>query len=184
MTIFFLILGFTSLSIAGYLHFKNKPQHIENLIIQEETVSQTNKEKGNEFEDYVIDLILSHDEMKLLSKNSDYHKNGKSAADNQTPDLKMQFNDKKFAIECKYRSQFVHGKIDWAKKYQIENYKNFEKAHQQKVYVCIGIGGTSDSPKQLYLVPLFRLSQTFATHSYLEEFLIKDNKQLIKSLKL
>jgi hypothetical protein len=188
MTTIFIAIGIVSFGIAGYFQFfgtKNTPLQVEELEPESNEVNN-NKEKGNAFEDYVFDLVMQDSQMKLLSKASDYHKNGKSAQDNATPDFKFQYQNLKFSVECKYRSQFIDGKINWAKDYQIKNYNTFEKENNQKVYICIGIGGTSEAPEQLYFVPLYRLTKVIATKDYINEFRVKsvlDIKHLITIVK-
>jgi hypothetical protein len=177
MTIFFLIIGTICFGIAAFSHFTDIEKSIEiNEKPMEDILNQekTNKDKGNAFEDYFFDLLMKDDKMKLLSKTSDYYKNGRYAEDNSTPDFKFQYQETKFAVECKYRGQFVDGKINWAKTYQIKNYNNFEKENNQKVFVAIGIGGTSYAPEKIYFVPLFRLTQEFASESYINEFKVSN----------
>jgi Holliday junction resolvase len=188
MTSLFLILGTICFIIAIYYWQKKPPVLKDNKskstisVIDKNNSSEENKEKGNQFEDYVISFLHTNDDMKLLSKVSDYYKNGKGAADNQTPDLKMLYKGTKFAVECKYRTSFSENKIIWAKEYQVKNYFNFEKETNQKVFIAIGIGGTANKPESLYILPLYRLTRNFATKEYIREYKIVNIKEFLSKL--
>jgi len=182
MAILFLLIGLLSFGISFYLWQKPASSINGTINVEAENEMEENKIKGNDFEDYFIDFLHTNSEMILLSKVSDYYKNGKGAMDNATPDLKMSFLNKKFAVECKYRSAFTNNKITWAKEYQVKNYIKFEQETGQKVFIAIGIGGTANHPESIYFVPLYRLSQNFATQDYIQEYKIKDIKECIAIL--
>ncbi len=138
-----------------------------------------NKEKGNLFEDFVIQFICKNKSIRLVGKVSDYYKNGVMASENTEPDLKFNFYEKKFAVECKWRKEFIDGKINWATDKQIANYNKYQKTTDQKVLVAIGIGGSPDLPNKIYFVPLFRLTKTLATKNYIAEFEMDLNKKFV-----
>ena len=196
MAYIFIIIGIALVGIGIYLLI-NKPQplpqqQIINVVLpgsieqkpQTDSKQKTNKEKiasiksaddiskekGNEFEDFIIQTIGKLDGIKFIGKNSDYHKNGVSALENKEPDLKFACNTHKLAIECKWRSAFHEGQIIWAENYQIDNYNKFQKENKQNVLIAIGIGGSPSKPKELYMVPLYRLTQGFAKKEYISEY--------------
>ena len=186
-----LVLLFIGLGFIGssYYYWQKKPDNSieisdsnQDSTTEKKTNDDENKEKGSQFENYMIDFFHTNDEMVLESKVSDYHKNGKSAKDNQTPDLKMSYKNKKFAVECKYRTSFIDNKITWAKEYQVKNYFNFEKETSQKVFIAIGIGGTAEKPEEVYFVPLYRLTQNFATENYIKEYKVTSLKDCITTI--
>lgn len=180
--------GSLCLALALYLYLTQKGEVKANLEtksatpIQPSIQSDDNKHKGNSFEQYVLDYFLANKQIKLVSKVSDYYKDGNYAEDNTTPDLKFRYANTPFAVECKYRSQFVDGKIKWAEDYQIKNYTTFETTTKQKVFVAIGIGGDSNQPKELYIVPLYRLTMGFATQAYIKEFQITNLNSFLDRL--
>lgn len=182
---FLLIIGILSFMAAFYL-YKKQNKNLDIPIEQsanENNLNEDSVEKGKAFEEYVIDLFLKQKEIELVSRVSDYYKNGKFAKENQTPDLKMLYQNKSFAIECKFRQQFVNESINWAKEYQIQNYNAFEKQNNTKVFIAIGVGGLPSKPEELYIVPLYRLTKTYATKDYIKEFrIIKINYFLNKIL--
>jgi hypothetical protein len=156
--------------VSAFILYKNK-NNPNKEVTNENTTSDENTQKGKAFEEYVIDLFLKEHQVQLVSRVSDYFKNGKYAQDNKTPDLKFIYKNKPFAIECKYRSSFAaNNSITWATEYQINNYKKFETENNIKVFVAIGIGGTPIEPLELYLVPLYRLTKPFAQKDYIKEF--------------
>ncbi len=165
MALFFLIIGILSILISLFLYTKKITPIVFN-----------NKEKGSMFEDFVIQYFCKNKQIKLLSKVSDYYKNGVMAIENIEPDLKFIQNDKKFAVECKWRNAFIDNKITWANEQQILNYNNYSISNNQSVLIAIGIGGKPNLPKKLYLVPLYRLTKTLATEKYIEEFEVNLNK--------
>jgi hypothetical protein len=79
------------------------------------------------------------------------------------PDLELIFvgkNQHTFAVECKWKSCFHKGKIDWARQDQIDRYLNFERKRAMPVFIAIGIGGLANSPEKLFVTPLCNISGT------------------------
>jgi hypothetical protein len=175
MAVLFLILGVLSLALSYYFYTKKE--------IPPADFSAVNKQKGNDFEDYLIQLLGKTEGIQLVGKVSDYHKDGVSALENTEPDLKFKTQNAHFAVECKWRSSFKNGNINWAKDYQIKNYNTYQKTKNEKVFVALGIGGTSTQPERLFFVPLYRLKLEFANEDYIKEFEIKDQRDLLKILR-
>jgi len=144
----------------------------------------SDKEKGDLFEDYVIQYVAKATKsMDLRGKNADYHHKGVSGKENMEPDLKFSLNGIDFAIECKWRSRFINGKIDWAKGYQVNNYNKYQTEHKEPVFIAIGIGGEPDRPSSFYFLPLDRLTKTYATKGYIKDDEIDDKKWLLKVIR-
>lgn len=214
MAYFFLVLGIVSLLISAVLFNNDKQsppvsQPLKPAVLLKDnkqplTVSQPlksesiepekpklenpptnpNKEKGDQFEDFVIQTLATLDNsVKLISQASDYHKNGISAEENKEPDLKFTLQTQAFAVECKWRQNFDNeGKITWAKDYQIANYNKFQSENKQKVLIAIGIGGSANAPEKLYLVPLYRLTKGIATENYIADFQVSGKKATLALL--
>ncbi|MFC6267371.1 hypothetical protein [Frigoriflavimonas asaccharolytica] len=174
MAILFLIIGILSLGISAYF-FTKKPE-----IAPLEISAQ--KQKGDNFENYMIQRLAKQDEIQLVGKVSDYYQNGITALENYEPDLKFKYKNKPFAVECKWRNAFKNGKTDWAKNRQIQNYLNYQNTKKEKVYVALGIGGKPEAPERLYLIPLYRLTLEFVTEDYIQEFVINDDAEMLKIL--
>lgn len=176
-----LILG-TICFVSAYYLYKNPTKKITKNKIENSLIDE-NTQKGKAFEEYVLDLFLNESQVELTSRVSDYYKNGKYAQDNKNPDLKFIYKNIPFAIECKYRSNFhKQNTITWAKEHQIKNYNEFEKANKTKVFIAIGIGGNPTQPQEFYIVPLFRLTKSFATTEYIEEFKINSIKEFLEKI--
>lgn len=175
MGLLFLIIGIISLAISVYFFSKKEKSEID--------LPPISKQKGNEFEDYVIQLLGKQKDVIFIGKVSDYHKNGISASENKEPDLKFKFQNTAIAVECKWRSSFKNGNIFWAKNYQISNYNNYQNTKQEKVYIAIGIGGKPNLPAKLFIVPLFRLTKEYANEEYIKEFEILNEKDVMEILK-
>lgn len=117
----------------------------------------TEKEKGDAFEKFVVERFKSEFYTIKEWRSDKFHK-GHYAISNMHPDIVYEFKSKMhcvtFAVECKWRSDFYNGCIEWAKDYQFENYKNYERENNICVFIIIGIGGNPDYPASLYIVPL------------------------------
>ncbi|HRN55342.1 MAG TPA: hypothetical protein PLL71_02755 [Agriterribacter sp.] len=74
------------------------------------------------------------------------------------PDLELVFVGKRkyrFAVECKWRSEFKRGKITWVDSYnKILIYRDFQSRFRIPVFIAIGIGGKPSAPGKLFLTPL------------------------------
>jgi hypothetical protein len=78
------------------------------------------------------------------------------------PDLELIFvgaKRHKFAAECKWRKEFVSGKICWAKDRQICSYEEFEYKFRIPVFVAIGIVGEASNPEKLFVTRLQNISK-------------------------
>ena len=174
MALLFLILGIASLALSFYFYSKK-----ENIELTSEEI---NKQKGDDFEDYVIQLFGKHNDIRFVGKVSDYHKNGISALENFEPDLKFKYKTAPFAVECKWRQSFGHGSISWAKDRQIKNYNDYQKNKKEKVYIALGVGGEPGKPEHLYLIPLSKLKYETFKEDYVRDFEIKEEAKIVKFL--
>jgi len=117
-------------------------------------------EQGRLFEEY-IRLLFNQDHFHLkkwrqsgtLPKDTYIH-------DLCYPDLELIFvgkNQHPFAVECKWRTEFKRGKIDWATRKQITRYEEFEFKRAMPVFIAIGVGGAPANPEKLFVTPLCNL---------------------------
>ena len=140
---------------------------VENLNKAAESES-AKKEKGDAFERYVVDRLRGR-HFVIKDWRSDKYHNGLYAVSNKYPDIEVELNtlnDKvTFAIECKWRSEFYNNEVKFAEEYQIENYREYSKNRDQKVFIVLGIGGTASSPESVYILPLDEIhSNTFTAY--------------------
>lgn len=141
-----------------------------NLKISNESLEH---QKGTTFEKYIVEKF-NQGYFKLIEWRSDKFHKGIYAASNKLPDLEYSFevvNSKTpFAIECKWRSVFINEKIEWAKSYQFDNYRNYQKQKNIKVFVIIGVGGEPENPESIYVVPLSKINSIFLFKKELEKY--------------
>lgn len=132
-------------------------------------------QKGVAFEGFVAGRF-SKEYFNLIHWRSDKYVNGIYALSNSDPDLEMEYRGGgqvvPFAVECKWRSQYNHGSIEWAKNYQIKNYKEYQRRKYMYVYVVIGMGGTENEPAEMYIIPLNEIGkdQTILSREFMRPF--------------
>ena len=145
--------------------------------IQPLNFDEENRKKGNDFEKFVVQKF-DRKYFALQEWRSDKYVNGIYAASNQLPDLEINFrkgniNDS-FAVECKWRKGYYDNSIKWAEYYQLSNYKNYAKRLQIQVFVIIGIGGSPDSPEEIFIIPLSQLKSATISQEELRIYEKKD----------
>lgn len=145
-----------------------------------ETQKQEHKQKGNEFEKFVVQKF-NKKYFKIMEWTGDKYINGIYAETTTQPDLRIKFTlhdmEKEFAVECKYRSYYFKDGIDWAKDNQRNNYQNYSEAKGIITFVAIGVGGTADNPEELFIVPLQELKSDFISKADLLPFKKTDLQQ-------
>lgn len=176
MTTIILIISVAVILIYGYKYFspnrKNQFQEFNNQsskreeklhYVQEERSEYertTSKEKGDNFEKFVIKLFDFESKRFLLKEwRSDKYYDGIYPASNHYPDFEIELKTKSyislFAVECKYRSIWgEHNIISWATEQQIINYDNYKIQKSSPVFIVLGVGGKSNSPKEVYVFSL------------------------------
>jgi hypothetical protein len=137
------------------------------------TTFDLNAEKGSEFERYVVELFDKKN-FRLINWRSDKKAGAHYPLSNMDPDLEIEYRDSynkiRFALECKWRQSFFNNRIEWAKDYQLRNYKNYESSKNQTVFIIIGVGGTPNQPKEVFIVPLRSITACILYKSDLEQY--------------
>ena len=137
------------------------------------------KEKGDLFEKWVVSKF-SREYFTLKEWRSDKGVKGVYAEANQHPDLIFEFHlrevKKTFAVECKWRQNYYKGGVQWTKKGQLQRYLTFSEEKEIPVFVVIGVGGSPDSPEELFVAPLTALKFVHATAEHLDKFRKKNFK--------
>ena len=134
-----------------------------------------NKAKGDAFERFVV-KNFDKKYFTLQEWRSDKYVDGIYAVSNHFPDLEVIFNFKSkgireaFAIECKWRKSYYQESIEWAKDYQLKNYKDYADKLKIPVFVVIGIGGDAEKPHELYIVPLQKMKSNIISKSELTNY--------------
>lgn len=122
-----------------------------------EQPNNASKEKGDAYEDFVVNLLADW-RLTLLDRTQDAVSSAGVVAEScKNPDLHVQQKRGKsnidYYLECKYRSSWNDGKITF-EKWQLDRYRQFQRDNQRKVIFALGVGGTPSAPTTFMLVPL------------------------------
>ena len=146
-------------------------------IIKEIPIAKTDKQKGDDFEKYVVQKF-SKAYFSVLEWTGDKYVDGTYPKSNTHPDLTLKFKfkdtDIDFAVECKYRSDYYKNGVEWCTERQLSNYQAFAKEKSINVFVVIGIGRQANSPAELYIIPLTEIKGIFMNKAFLGKYR-KDN---------
>lgn len=150
---------------------------------KEKDKKKVNYIKGHKFENYALSLFEpKHWEIENITADLSSEIERKVKNDSN-PDIIVKNKSKnlKFALECKYRSDFFISKngnkgLLWAKDYQIKNYQKFQEENGFPVYILIGVGGFSSRPGRTFLLPLKALNFSWAKEDYLQKLERKVNE--------
>jgi len=112
---------------------------------------------GEAFEGYVQDVLFQERYYVLIEKTHNHIENAHRYVESSLkPDFKFRprFGGEPFHVEAKYRSKY-YNEVQWCKPYQLDRYKEINKF--TAVYIAIGIGGSPNCPKYVYVIPLSEL---------------------------
>lgn len=110
--------------------------------------------KGIEFENFIFEKINDNDNIKIISRSTDFKLGLGNSLDERSlaPDFLLSHSIGRFNIrywlECKYRSKPNTLNL---KSSQIERYLSIESKTSQPVFIMYGEGGKSTSPQDIYL---------------------------------
>ncbi|MBA2861609.1 hypothetical protein [Methanococcus maripaludis] len=131
------------------INFYSKTNNDENLSF----------EIGEAFENFVAEQLFPDHHFVLTHMTPNFAMNSKRYCESSLkPDL--GFRDKKtgkeFYVECKFRGGLTEdGKYSWTKdKDQANRYRDIQKDENKQVFVAMGLGGMSNNPRNIFLVPL------------------------------
>jgi hypothetical protein len=155
-----------------------KEDEITPSVVSNET-KQTNlqddsaEKKGLEFTKSII-AKFDKKYFKLKEWRSDKYDGGVYPEANMYPDLEFEFSlrdvKSRFAVECKWRKSYYKNGIEWAKEYQLKNYRKFKTEKNIPVFVAIGVGGTPEKPEDVYIVPLTVIENIFISQTELKKY--------------
>lgn len=137
-------------------------------------------DKGVRFEQYVSTLFPASD-YEIENRTRDISKFSKRRVrSDMDPDF--VFRNKKdgrlFAVECKWRAKWAGDSIKGFGLYwnleQAARYKDFGIRNQMPVFVCFGISGRPDKPREVYSLPLEELRWSF-----LKQSLIRQGRRMV-----
>lgn len=135
--------------------------------------------KGDDFEAYIRAHLLVKDRYDLLQRTHDYVTNkGDFVENTKEPDFKFRSikTGKEFFVEAKYRSVYHENAIEWCKPFQLKRYKEIDK--KTPVYITIGVGKKSNSPSQIFFIPVKDIKYTKLFRSFLKDYEVSVNSPI------
>jgi hypothetical protein len=99
---------------------------------------------------------------------------GKRSEGETLPDLEFEFNYKemhaRLAIKCLYYKNGGTNELQLFSSERQEAFRHFEEGSGMPLYYVVGVGGTPDDPKELYLIPAKAVEKEFLTRAELKPF--------------
>lgn len=111
---------------------------------------------GRQFEEFVVSLCSDKSRFKLIAWRGDKISGTTYALENLLPDLHIRHRldpniEVEYFIECKYRSSWGDGSLDFSK--QFSRYHREAKERNMQLFIALGIGGSPSNPEEFYLIP-------------------------------
>ncbi len=136
-----------------------------------EVINQA-KKKGDDFEKFIVQKF-SKKYYTIKEWAGDKYIKGVYAETTTHPDLTIELelgkSHQQFSVECKWRSIFDKGGLEFASEKQLENYRKFQKKKEIPVFIAIGVHGEPSNPEQLYVVPLDEIESNFIAMDQLKK---------------
>jgi hypothetical protein len=163
----------------------------ESLMANNNEPSETeiidqNQRNGIDFEKYVVQNF-DQKYFKVIKWAGDKYVNGIYSEENMHPDLLLEFKlgnqIERFAVECKWRSTHLQGKVMFSSKKQVERYQNFGIQENLPVFIALGYGGTAAYPAELYVIPIEVAAEGILTFKELQPYRKDPNKRFFYDLR-
>lgn len=126
-----------------------------------------------EFTEFVLTLFDPRHFTKLPAQRRNSVLAGDVQSDEWEPDLQFNFNHKDehvhFAVACIYLHRYDNGKT-FLSKDSLTSQRKFEAENETQLYYIVGVGGSPDDPKEVYLIPLSKIASEELTLARLEPF--------------
>jgi hypothetical protein len=128
--------------------------------------------KGTAFESFVVKRF-DPEYFTLIEWRGDKSVDGIYPIMNIYPDLEYyfesKFESKSFAVECKWREDFIEEKLV-LKEQQIANYYHYENITGNKTFLIIGVGNIPSFPNHVYVIPVSEIKSEVLHEFELEIF--------------
>ena len=127
--------------------------------------------KGDEFENYVREIVFPSDKYDLIHKTHSYQDNKNDYIESTLyPDflLRCKKTGKEFYVEAKFRSGFFKDKVEWSNQKQLKRYREINK--KKPVFLCLGLEGTPKYPEYVFIIPISKLKYTGLYESFLNDY--------------
>lgn len=131
------------------------------------------KNQGLAFEHFVV-KNFDPNYFKLVNWRGDKYVDGYYPLSNLDPDLDYIYQDnarkESFAVECKWRKDFVNNTVTIAEERQLNNYRRYQNTKNYPVFIILGIGGSGSQPESLYIIPLNEVFSPIITKERLSKY--------------
>lgn len=177
-----IIAGLLLAALGSFLVFNaGQASKNETRNNDEQSVSETplptrnaNEQKGDNFENFVISRF-DEKYFRLISRADDKMHNGQLSERSLQPDLHFRFSlrekEVEFSVECKFRSGYFKGGIEFASEAQLKRYKDFQATTGMPVFIVIGVGGeTGKNPEEVFILDVKKVHTHFLTQEVLVSF--------------
>ncbi len=127
---------------------------------------------GNDFEDTVASMFDPSAFRIIHRTPRDDECGGRYVRGMSYPDLRLVEipTGRSFWVECKYRAHVgPKWEIEWCSEEQLTRYKRTMYHFDEKVFIMIGLGGTTENPERVYCLDLDRINFTtlfYGTYKY------------------
>lgn len=142
--------------------------------IKDEIVKPESFYKGENFENFVEDVLFPQDRFILVRRTDTYERNAKRFSESTNdPDFVFRCvqTQREFSVEAKYRTELKNGQLAWAKMYQLERYKLIDET-RMPVFIAVGLGGKSTKPAKLFLFPIKQVKYINLNMDIAEKYMI------------
>jgi hypothetical protein len=139
--------------------------------------------KVDEFERYVREKLFTSEAYDLLNKTRDYVYNDDDyLAYSKALDFrfKCKSNGFEFYVEAKFRPKYHDDGLELCKSFQLKRYQEIDNT--VPVLAVIGLGGRSNEPEKVFLVPIKHIRFTKLHPSFLQRYEIHPNHSVSASL--
>lgn len=138
----------------------NSSKNTEPSSVTDNASDADAKQKGNDFEGYVADILKAND-MRLKEWNQGTSSPDGVYAENEfNPDFRVVDKDKnlEYWVECKFRSSLPPKGFS-LEETQLSRYHQIQGKTKKKVLIALGVGGTATEPDRFYIIPVDTLVQ-------------------------
>lgn len=155
-----------------------KPQESQDSVIDE------NKQKGNDFEDYVANVLNANSlTIKDWNKGT-VTEDGAFGENALNPDMFVVDKETKIGLEywmeCKYRSYLTYEGFKLEDS-QLDRYKAKQKETKRKVLIALGVGRSASAPERFFIIPLDSLIRyKHIPEKYIVKYKVEDPKWRLK----
>lgn len=134
---------------------------------------------GESFENYIRKKIFTEKYYELLQRTYGYNVKSKNFVHSSNPDFKLRDRRtlKTFYAEAKYRKYFFKGKVTWCTEEQLNRYRQCNR--EAPVFIILGVGGTPNHPKFIFIIPLRVANFTDLFQSEIKKYMIHPRRPIL-----